>query len=245
MFIKLSQAVTQYSCMICSAKDEETIKVINACRNIINHWNEINSTDRNISFVSTGQDISTVPGVGRDAQSVIDDQALKAADIGIVIFETNKGSSYQGFKTATEYELDKLQKLGKNIAVYIRNDSKLNPIKERIRAKKSILYTSYKTINELKLKLHDFLDKTANKAANCGKYESPQIATQELFLSEDLRRVILNILSEKEKVRPSEIAKAVGVAEQSTRSSFKALVDFGYVTKEEIKRKVFYSIVRK
>ena len=137
MFIKLSQAVTQYSCMICSAKDEETIKVINACRNIINHWNEINSTD-------------------------------------------------QGFKTATEYELDKLQKLGKNIAVYIRNDSKLNPIKELIRAKKSILYTSYKTINELELKLHDFLDKTANKAENCGKYESPQIATQELFLSEDL-----------------------------------------------------------
>ena len=196
MFIKLSQAVTQYSCMICSAKDEETIKVINACRNIINHWNEINSTD-------------------------------------------------QGFKTATEYELDKLQKLGKNIAVYIRNDSKLNPIKELIRAKKSILYTSYKTINELELKLHDFLDKTANKAENCGKYESPQIATQELFLSEDLRRVILNILSEKEKVRPSEIAKAVGVAEQSTRSSFKTLVDFGYVTKEKIKRKVFYSIVRK
>ncbi len=82
--------------MICSAKDEETVKIVNSCRNIINHWNEINSSDRNISFISKGQDISTVPSVG-------------------------------------------------------------------IIAKKSILYTSYNSINEFKLKLHDFLDTTIAK----------------------------------------------------------------------------------
>lgn len=79
----MSQKVTQYNCMICSAKDEETVKIVNSCRNIINHWNEINSSDRNISFISKGQDISTVPSVGIDAQSVIDEQALNTADIGI------------------------------------------------------------------------------------------------------------------------------------------------------------------
>lgn len=241
----MSQKVTQYNCMICSAKDEETVKIVNSCRNIINHWNEINSSDRNISFISKGQDISTVPSVGIDAQSVIDEQALNTADIGIVIFNTNKGSPYKEFKTATEYELDKLQKAGKNVAVYIRNDSKLKELKERIIAKKSILYTSYNSINEFELKLHDFLDTTANKASNHEKNESPQIAMQELYLSEDFRREILNKLLEREKAQPSEIAKEIGIAEQATRSSFNALVDSGFIVKEKIKKKTIYSIVRK
>lgn len=107
--------MTQYKIMICSAMDDETEKYRKLALETMSHWNEINSSARNIVFIATGQNINTVSDSGVSAQESINEQSLKESNDGIFIFDENLGTPANGYSSGTEEELVCFLKMKKKL----------------------------------------------------------------------------------------------------------------------------------
>jgi len=237
---------TVLKCMICSAKNDETKKLVEHCREMINHWSEINATYRDVSFVAMGQGINSVPGSGEDAQKVIEEQILNKADFGIAIIETPKGTPYGNSVTTTEHEIEMFLSAKKYIAVYIKKGSELDAIRKRIQDRKSILYQEYNSYIDFNHYIRDLLDVTANKlmAKNVSKYDSLKNAHQELYMNQGIRKKIFDYLYSHSNSTPKDIALALRLSPQAIQKTLKDLLYSGKIVRYETKRKVTYSITQ-
>ncbi|WP_276780378.1 hypothetical protein [Treponema succinifaciens] len=152
--------MTQYKIMICSAMDDETEKYRKLALETMSHWNEINSSARNIVFIATGQNINTVSDSGVSAQESINEQSLKESSEGIFIFDENLGTPVNGYSSGTEEELVCFLKMNKKARVYL-NKKGTSCIK-KILTDKDILYSPYQSKKEFAMLIRDLLDTIAN-----------------------------------------------------------------------------------
>lgn len=222
------------NCMICSAMDEKTKKVRNEIVNVMTHWNSINSKCRKISYVPLGQGINTVPGVGKSAQAVIDKQSVKESDFAILIFNTSRGTSTEKADSGTLDELDSFLKIKKPIYVFIKASKEMEDIKKQIQAKKTVFYEKYKSISELKTKIRDVLDITANsysekqQKSNTKTIQDGQLA---YTIRNDQYANIYRIIKNASKgISVSEILPRTNFSRQKVNYIIKDLESKGFIS---------------
>ena len=105
-----------YRVMIASPSDVPNERKI--AREVINEWNTLHSSHRNIVLLSLLWEYNTVPASGQRAQGIINDQLLKHADLLVGIFWKRIGSNTGKAISGTVEELETHVNNGKPAMLY-------------------------------------------------------------------------------------------------------------------------------
>lgn len=158
-----------YRVMIASPGDVPKEREI--ARELINEWNTLHSSHRNIVLIPLLWEYNTTPASGQRPQEIINDQLLQHADLLVGIFFTRIGSSTGKAISGTVEELETHVNNGKPAMLYFSNaaipqgfdaDQYVALQKFKSEVQQNNLYASYDSVEDFKEKFRRHLTKTIN-----------------------------------------------------------------------------------
>lgn len=160
-----------FNIMIVSPSDVNNEREI--VREVLYHWNEINSRYRNIVFSVLGYDINAHADSGAHPQYSLNHQLLEQADLIIAIFWTKLGTPTTEYSSGSVEEISKHIQQGKKAHIYFSNKTvdlrnvdseqykKLQDYKKDIKGK--TFYKEFSTEEEFRKILEDDIQLFANE----------------------------------------------------------------------------------
>lgn len=116
----MSFGATAVRVMIASPSDVPTAR--DSVERALHDWNQANAHNRGIVLMPWRWESSSVPMMGRPAQSTINAQGLDQADIIFVLFGTKIGTQTEAALSGTVEELVRASELGKPVHVYFSQE---------------------------------------------------------------------------------------------------------------------------
>lgn len=164
---------TIYKILIASPSDvEEERKVV---PEVINSWNAVNSDHYGVRLEPVLWETHATPEMGKRPQAIINKQLVETCDILVALFWTRLGTPTGEAESGTVEEIKEFQKAGKPVLLYF---SSINVPPENIdlehldqykkllefkrHCEKEGLVTTYKSIDELRMKLQMHITQKIN-----------------------------------------------------------------------------------
>src|ERR1043165_67718 len=112
----MSYDAVVYNVMIGSPGDVSAERDI--ARRIVGEWNNIHSAARSVVLLATGWDTHSSPAMGKSAQTEINEQVLRAADLLVCIFWTRIGTPTSQHASGTVEEIEEHLAAHKPLMLY-------------------------------------------------------------------------------------------------------------------------------
>lgn len=112
----MSYSATVYKIFIASPSD--VLDEREAVKEVLNVWNIIHSERESAVLLPVGWDTHSFPEMGREPQTIINEQALSDVDLLIGIFHAKLGSPTESFKSGTVEEVERHAAAGKPTMLY-------------------------------------------------------------------------------------------------------------------------------
>ena len=111
-----------YRIMIGAPSDMK--KEVEIAKNIINHWNDINSNRENTVLLPLHWEVSAYPATGKHPQKIINEQVVAKSDMFIGIFGKKLGSPTENYLSGTVEEINEHLQCGKKVMMFFCSDRK-------------------------------------------------------------------------------------------------------------------------
>lgn len=162
-----------YNVLIASPSDTSTFRDV--VEQTLDSWNRDRAEGAGVVLRPLRWEFDTVPGVGEDAQSVINAQLVDKADILVGLFHARLGKATPRGPSGTAEEIEEAAKAGKPAHVYFSEMpiphnvdpeelARLNEFRDELG--KTVLYGSFASIEDLAARVRTAVERDVAELAN-------------------------------------------------------------------------------
>lgn len=184
-----------YRIMIGSPSDIK--EEITIAREVLNHWNNLNSEKNRIVLLPIHWSTSSYPAAGKHPQKLLNEQLVEKSDLMVCIFGTRLGSPTDTEISGTVEEIKEHRKAGKDVMVFFKmsvddisavNPQQLQKTKEfKESIKNNVLWQEFSDAKDFEKKFADALQLYIN---NDWRIESEHEVYENIEFSDDEKEVL-------------------------------------------------------
>lgn len=177
----------------------------------INHWNVLNSYDKNMALIPHHWTSSSYPSLRKPAQTHIDDILVEKSDALVAIFGSRLGSPTENYVSGTVEEIEEHRKAGKPVMVFFSENLDFNQNIDQLKGLQEYrsqligLYETYNSVDDFEkkfsAKLHlliqnEFLSSVSETTEKATVQEKVTFSEDEVSIMKKWSRSNVNMLTQ-------------------------------------------------